>query len=123
MIAESCAVWEVAKFVLTKSNNTLLLDKEGGYVFKVSSRHNGKTYWACRNKSLKQDKCMARAITDGNYVTYWKGGHNHDTNVVSSDVMLENFDYFGHLPLPLPKGEGNASEGGSSFGSFQNLNN
>merc|ERR1719362_1475314 len=82
--------WEPAKFVKTRFSSALLLDKKG-YVYKTNSKNGSKTYWVCRNHLKdKNNKCLARATTDGNYVTYWKGVHNHPTNILQSDVILEN---------------------------------
>ena len=84
--------WEPAKFVKTRFSSALLLDKKG-YVYKINSKNGSKIYWVCRNHLKdKNNKCLARATTDGNYVTYWKGVHNHPTNILQSDVILENWN-------------------------------
>ena len=55
--------------------------------------NGNKTYWQCRNKD-KEERCLARAITDGNNVKKWKGLHNHPSNIFESDVIMENYCYF-----------------------------
>ena len=95
MFPDLRALWEVAKFIVTKSNKTFLLDNSGQYAYKVCSRYGDKTYWACRNKCFQSQKsCLARAITDGMYVTYWKGDHDHSSNVLTSDVRLDDKNMF-----------------------------
>lgn len=95
MIADPYAEGNLAKFILTQTGNALLFDRAGGYAYKNNSRNGSKIYWVCRSKKDRIDgKCMARAITHGNYVTYWKGGHNHPSNILESDVIMENYDYF-----------------------------
>ena len=97
MFPDLRALWEVAKFIATKNNKTFLLDNSGQYAYKVCSKYGDKTYWACRNKSLKNN-CLARAITDGMYVTYWKGEHNHSSNILASDVRLDDQTMFQEIP-------------------------
>ena len=86
---DPCSVFEVAKFVRARSGNSLLLDKNG-YVYKRNSKNNTSIYWICRNHT-KTTKCFARATTDGNHVTYWKGSHDHPSNIVESDMILDNW--------------------------------
>ena len=78
---------ELAKFIQTKHGNILLYS--AGYVYGRNASNGTKTYWQCRNKD-KEERCLARAITDGNYVTDLKGVHIHATNILQSDVILEN---------------------------------
>ena len=76
---------EVAKYVQTKYGNALLLDRNG-YVYGRNARNGSKMYWCCRNKD--KDACLARATTDDNYVTYWKGLHTHPPNILDSDTIM-----------------------------------
>jgi len=77
---------EVANFVQTRKGSTQLLDSDG-YVYKRSSNHGLNLYWSCRNKD--KQKCLARAITDqNNFVTAWRGVHNHPPNIQDCDIIF-----------------------------------
>ena len=58
----------------------MLLDKNG-QGFTSGKKYGNTTYWRCREyekqKKLNQEKCPARATTDGMYVTSWRLEHNH----------------------------------------------
>ena len=93
MIPDPHAEGNIAKFIRTgKKSKTLLFNRAGRNAYKISSRNDTKIYWDCRSKN--SDKCMARAITDGNHVKKWNGLHNHPSNIFESDVVLENHSYF-----------------------------
>ena len=76
---------EEATFVETLFGNPMLLDRNGqGFTVekKFKKNHGGvRIYWHCR-ESIKQrkgdqEKCPARATTDGMYIKSWKFEHNH----------------------------------------------
>ena len=78
---------EMGRFVESKFGNTLLLDKEGFvYLVKHKMKNSSKIHWACRE--FKKEKCYAKALTEGIYVTRWKGEHNHPLR----PVKLQNYD-------------------------------
>jgi hypothetical protein len=76
---------EVAQFVQAKSGKRLLLDTNG-YVYNRSSQNGTTLYWCCRNKDNR--KCLARAISENEFVTSWKSLHNHPPNLRDSDIIL-----------------------------------
>ena len=58
----------------------MLLDRNGqGFI--AEGKHGVRTYWRCceynKQKKRNQQKCPARAITDGIYVKSWRCEHNH----------------------------------------------
>ena len=71
---------EKAKFIESLAGKPMLLDRNGqGFI--AEGKRGVRTYWRCReyNKQKKrnQEKCPARAITDGIYVKSWRCEHNH----------------------------------------------
>ena len=76
---------EEATFVETQGGNSMLLDKHGqGFTMdkKFKTINGGiRIYWHCREYDQQrkgdQEKCPARAATDGMYVKNWTFEHNH----------------------------------------------
>ena len=71
---------EKAKFIESQAGKPMLLDRNGqGFI--SHTKYGDRTYWSCReNKKQRkrnQEKCPARAITDGIYVKSWRFDHNH----------------------------------------------
>ena len=76
---------EEAMFVETQMGNPMLLDRNG-QAFVVEKRFKKidggvRIYWCCREsvkqRKADQEKCPARATTDGIYVKSWRFEHNH----------------------------------------------
>ena len=77
----------VAKFLKCKDGDSILYF--AGYVYKRNDTTNDnrtKIAWQCRNKN-EEKSCQASAVTDGFYVTDWKGVHIHGTNILQSDII------------------------------------
>ena len=76
---------EEATFVESRVGKPMLLDRNGqGFTVdgKLKTKHGGdRIYWQCRESVKKrkgdQEKCPARAITDGIYIKSWRFEHNH----------------------------------------------
>ena len=71
---------EKAKFIESRAGKPMLLDRNGqGFI--SHQKYGARTYWSCReNKKQRkrnQEKCPARAITEGIYVKSWRCEHNH----------------------------------------------
>ena len=71
---------EKAKFIDTQAGKPTLLDRNGqGFISE--NKHGNSTYWRCREyekqRKCNQEKCPARAITDGIYIKSWRCEHNH----------------------------------------------
>ena len=58
----------------------MLLDRNG-QGFTSEKKHGVNTYWQCsesrKQSKLNQEKCPARATTEGIYVKSWRCEHNH----------------------------------------------
>ena len=58
----------------------MLLDRNG-QGFTSEKKHGVRTYWQCcesRKQSKRyQEKCPARATTEGIYIISWRCEHNH----------------------------------------------
>ena len=58
----------------------MLLDRNG-QGFTSEKKHGVNTYWQCsesrKQSMLNQEKCPARATTEGIYVKSWRCEHNH----------------------------------------------
>ena len=58
----------------------MLLDRNG-QGFTSEKKHGVNTYWQCsesrKQSRLNQEKCPARATTEGIYVKSWRCEHNH----------------------------------------------
>ena len=71
---------EKAKFIESQAGKPMLLDRNG-HGFISHQKYGVRTYWSCREnkkrRKCNQEKCPARAITDGIYVKSWRFDHNH----------------------------------------------
>ena len=73
---------EQAKFIESKFGKLMLLDRNG-QVFTCGQgyKQGGKNWWRCREymrkKGGNQEKCPAKATTDGMNVLSWRYEHNH----------------------------------------------
>ena len=74
---------EQANYIESKFGNPMLLDRNG-QVFTANGgyKKNGdKNWWRCREYMRKrksnQEKCPAKATTDGMNIVTWRFEHNH----------------------------------------------
>ena len=72
---------EQAKYIKSRFGNPMLLDSKGHVFTTIQGYKNGdKNWWRCREYMRKrkstQEKCPAKATTDGMNVT-WRYEHNH----------------------------------------------
>ena len=71
---------EEAKFIESRHGKPMLLDRNG-QGFTSEKKHGVNTYWQCsesrKQSRLNQEKCPARATTEGIYVKSWRCEHNH----------------------------------------------
>ena len=71
---------EEAKFIESRNGKPMLLDRNG-QGFTSEKKHGVSTYWQCsesrKQSKLNQEKCPARATTEGIYVKSWRCEHNH----------------------------------------------
>ena len=58
----------------------MLLDRNG-QGFTSEKKHGVRTYWQCcesrKQSKRNQEKCPARATTEGIYIKSWRCEHNH----------------------------------------------
>ena len=71
---------EEARFIESRHGKPMLLDRNG-QGFTSEKKHGVNTYWQCsesrKQSRLNQEKCPARATTEGIYVKSWRCEHNH----------------------------------------------
>ena len=71
---------EKAKFIESQAGKPMLLDRNG-QGFTSEKKHGLNTYWQCsesrKQSNRNQEKCPARATTEGIYVKSWRCEHNH----------------------------------------------
>ena len=72
--------FEEANFIDSRHGKPMLLDRNG-QGFTSEKKHGVNTYWQCsesrKQSRLNQEKCPARATTEGIYVKSWRCEHNH----------------------------------------------
>ena len=66
--------FEVANYVMNKSGNPSLMDREG-HTYWRHFQHETKTYWICSKK--KQLHCPVRLTTEGDFIVKCLGEHIH----------------------------------------------
>ena len=74
---------EIARYVQTRFGSTQLFKE--GYVYKRNSKSQDTVYWACRNRV-----CHARAGTKGETILFWRGQHNHPSNIKLENETILN---------------------------------
>ena len=77
-----------SRYIQNRFGKTQLL--KDGYVSKrnasVQNIFKTKQYWYCHNKPCNY---MASAGTIGNTVLYWKGEHDHASNLKDNEIILD----------------------------------
>ena len=69
---------EPAKFSKTRRGNPMLVDADG-YTYLMSKKESDQLYWGCRvARTVKTDKCKARAVTKGFFITKKFKSHSHE---------------------------------------------
>ena len=77
----------------------MLVDKNG-YPFKENHKKGRKIYWECRAK--ESQKCPARAVTSGIYVTLWSHTHNHEKQTNSKISISKLISDYKKFSKPFP---------------------
>ena len=63
-------------FIKSSKGHPILVDKRGYYYYKANNSltKQSQVTWRCQRKN---QKCYARAVTDGWYIIKYKNEHNH----------------------------------------------